>query len=64
MYNLSKITFNTQTTYYLKMMPTSTSIIVYIVEETVELINNFNIQKGLALSSHTYDGEPFVFKIE
>jgi len=38
------------------MMPTSTSIIIYIVEETVELINNFNIQKGLALS-HTYDGE-------
>jgi len=63
MYNLSKITFNTQTTYYLKMMPTSTSIIVYIVEETVELINNFNIQKGLALS-YTYDGEPFVFKVE
>jgi len=34
-------------------MPASTSITVYIAEETAEIINNFHIQKGL-----TCDGEP------
>ena len=56
MYNLSKITFNPLQYSNDILLENDANLNIYIVEETVELINNFNIQKGLALS-HTYDGE-------
>ena len=38
-------------------MPASMSLIVYIVEQNVEAVNNYTIQRGIRLS-HIPDGEP------
>lgn len=38
-------------------MPAFTSLIVYIVEQNIEAVNNYEIQRGIGLS-HIPDGEP------